>query len=132
MIISLTLAFNVLEIANSIDSCIVHDISYYSAFDSVLYYPECPCLSAVCQQFKYDFFQEITSEPSSWTKGLSSEFPSAIIINIVPASGVLHVSECLIFVTYVELSSVCICLLDYEPIEIKDYVYVIHISFLEV
>lgn len=88
-----------------------------------------PISLAVCQQFKYDFFQEITAEPSSWTKGLSSEFPSAIIINTVPASGVLHVSECIIFITYVELSSVCICLLDYELIEIRDFVYVIHICF---
>ncbi|XP_036077677.1 uncharacterized protein LOC107502318 isoform X4 [Rousettus aegyptiacus] len=37
--------------------------------------------------------KEITSEPSSWTKGLTSEFPSAIIINIVPASGVLHIYQ---------------------------------------
>ena len=88
-VLSLILAFNVLQIANNIDSCIVHDISHDSAFDYALYLPRMPLPMSlsVWQPFKCDFFQEDIPEISSWANGLPSEFPSAVMINPVSSRG---------------------------------------------
>lgn len=84
------------------DPCIVYDISHYCAFDHELFLPV-----------------------SIGAKGLSSEFPSMVMINTMPGKGGsqhICVNEYIISATYIELSSLCLCLLEFAHLEIKDSV----------
>lgn len=84
------------------DPCIVRDISHYCAFD-----------------------RELFLSVSTGAKYLSSEFPSMVMINTMPGKGGsehICVNEYIISATYIELSSLCLCLREFAHLEIKDCV----------